>query len=143
VNARIDWCGRRQKPTPGEVVFVEALNALMSRLAYWLHEDADGTPWLLVSFDFVEGNTVRDTLRLDFDAAGIKGGWSPALLNWDDGVRCAPAGISTTPPEGIDITSPPASSAELALRAAAWFEHHRATWHASPRHSRWRRRHDQ
>jgi hypothetical protein len=135
VNARIDWGGRRQEPTPAEVAFAEALDALLPRLNYWLHEDADGTPWLLVSFDFAEGNVVHDTLRLDFDAGGIKGGWSPASLNRDDGVRCALAGVGTAPPEGIDITSPPASPIELPQRAAAWFQHHQAIWPASPRSS--------
>ncbi len=139
MNARIEWGGQRQEPTPAEAAFAETLDVLLPRLDYWLHEDGDGTPWLLVSFDFTEGNVVHDTLRLDFDAAGIKGGWSPAFLNWDDGVRCALAGINTAPPEGIDIAGSPASPAELAQRAAAWFQHHQATWHAGLRGGRARR----
>jgi hypothetical protein len=78
----------------------------MPGLGYWLHEDGDGTPWLLVSFDFTEGNVVRGTLRLDFDATGITGGWSPAFLNWDDGIRCAIAGISTVAPMASASRSP-------------------------------------
>jgi hypothetical protein len=138
----IDWGDRRREPTPAEAGFAEALDALMPHLDYWLHEDGDGTPWLLVSCDFIEGDVVHDTLRLDVDADGIKGGWSPAFLNWDDGVRCAIAGISTAAPDGIDITSPPASPADLPPRAAAWFVYHQTTWHASPRYARWRRRPD-
>jgi hypothetical protein len=143
VNAsRVDWGGRREKPTPAETAFAAALDELLPHLDYWLHEDDDRTPWLLVSYDFIEDNHVHDTLRLDFDAAGIKGGWSPAFLNWDDGVRCALARISTAPPDGIDITSPPVSPADLPQLAAAWFGHHQATWHSSPRCARWHGRRD-
>ena len=111
---------RRQQPTAAESAFAEALDALVPCFDYWLHEDADGTPWLLVSLDFTEGNVVHDTLRLDFDATGVSGGWSPAFLNWDDGVRCALAGISTAAPDGIDITSTQTSPAGLPQLAAAW-----------------------
>lgn len=133
---RIDWGGGRHQPTPAETAFAEALDALTPNLGYWLHEDSDRTPWLLVSWDFTEANVVHDTLRLDFDVTGIRGGWSPAFLNWDDGVRCGPTGISTAPPDGIDIRSPPASLAELPQLAASWFEYHRTTWHVGPRNVR-------
>ncbi|GIF75244.1 hypothetical protein [Asanoa siamensis] len=70
---------------------------------YWLRQDDDRTPWLLVSHDFVVGNAMHDTLRLDFDDAGIRGGWSPANLNWDGEVRAEAADIDTTGPDGINV----------------------------------------
>ena len=48
-------------------------------LIYWLHQDADGIPWLLVSRDFPGNDVIRDTLRLDFDATGIKGRLEPGV----------------------------------------------------------------
>jgi hypothetical protein len=84
-----------------------------------------------VSHDFVEGGAVRDTLRLDFDGSTIAGGWSPGLLNWDDGVRADEAGVDTTPPEGIEASGKDAVA--LARLAADWFEDHRSNWQASKR----------
>lgn len=92
--AGINWGGRHRQPTPAESSFADALNALQPGLDYWLHQDADGIPWLLVSLDFTEANVVHDNLRLDFDGTGIRGGWSPAFLNWDYGVRAGSAGIN-------------------------------------------------
>ena len=40
---------------------------------------------------FVVDNVVRKTLRLDYDGHSLRGGWSPAFLSWDDGVRAADA----------------------------------------------------
>jgi hypothetical protein len=133
----INWGGPRQ-PTPAESSFADALNALQPGLDYWLHQDADGIPWLLVSLDFTEANAVHDTLRLDLDGDGIRGGWSPGLLNWDDGVRAGSAGIDMASPDGIEITDAGASPAELARLAANWFEHHKETWPASKRSAHWR-----
>lgn len=82
---------------------------------YWLHADADDVPWLLVSTDFVVAGAVRDTLRLDFDAAGVRGGWSPAFLNWDDGVRAQTAGIDVA---GPDESAYPRLTAHLAILPA-------------------------
>jgi len=134
----VDWGGERKQPTHAESAFAEALNALWPGLIYWLHQDADGIPWLLVSLDFPGNDVVRDTLRLDFDATGIKGGWSPAFVNWDSGVRAGLAEIDTAGPDGIEETGTQASPAELAQRAANWFQHHSTTWHDSERNARWR-----
>jgi hypothetical protein len=136
--AGINWGGRHRQPTPAESSFADALNVLQPGLDYWLHQDADGIPWLLVSLDFTEANVVHDTLRLDFDGTGIQGGWSPAFLNWDDGVRAGAAGIDIAGPDGIEITDAGASPAELARLAANWFGHHKVIWPTSQRSARWR-----
>jgi len=60
-------------------------------LDVWLHTDAEGHPWMLISLDFTEAGAVRDTLRLDFDGASIAGGWSPYFLNGDDAVKAEAA----------------------------------------------------
>jgi len=91
----IDWGGSREVPTEADAEFAGELERLCPGLDYWLHEDGDGVPWLMVSMDLVVGNAVRDTLRLDFDAVGIRGGWSPAFLNWDAEMRAEAAGIDT------------------------------------------------
>jgi hypothetical protein len=51
--------------------------------------------------DIVRDGVCIRVLRLDFDGVEIKGGWSPACLNWDDGVRAGDAGIDTSSSEGI------------------------------------------
>ncbi len=63
---------RRADYSRPRVAFAGALGALRPGLGYWLHEDGDGIPWLLVSLVFIEGNVVHDALGFDFDAAGIK-----------------------------------------------------------------------
>jgi hypothetical protein len=35
--------------------------------------------------------------------AGIRGGWSPSYLNWDDGVPAKAACSYTTPQEAIEV----------------------------------------
>ena len=109
------------------------MDALLPGLDYWLHEDDDGSPWLLVSEDFCIGNTIGDTLRLDFDATGMRGGWSPAFLNWDDGVRAETAAINTNGPDGMMVAAADRSPAELARVAADWFTGHRRRWPTSDR----------
>ncbi|MGK3208471.1 hypothetical protein [Amycolatopsis sp. MEPSY49] len=118
----IDWGGQREgEPTQAELAFATSLNALLPRLDYWLHADDDGTPWLLVSLDLIEGRTVSATLRLDFDGRGIRGGWSPSCLNWDDGVRAEEALIDLTGPDGLVFPANGASVEDLARHAAEWF----------------------
>jgi hypothetical protein len=118
----IDGGGQREgDPTVSELTFATSLNALVPGLDYWLHADDDGTPWLLVSLDLIEGNTVRNTLRLDFDSRGIRGGWSPSCLNWDDGMRAEDASIDLAGPDGLVLPANRLSIEELARRAAEWF----------------------
>ena len=95
----------------------------------WLHNDTDGTPWMIVSVSFTEEDVIRKTLRLDFDGHSICGGWSPANLNWDDGVRAEDAEVDTGPPDGIYLRGEPLGA--LAESAATWLGRH---WEgASPR----------
>jgi hypothetical protein len=76
-----------------------------------------------------EGNGVENTLRLDFDDRGIRGGWSPSCLNWDDGVRAEEALTDLAGPDGLDFPAAGASVQELARRAAEWF--------TQPKKGRW------
>jgi hypothetical protein len=59
---------------------------------------------------------------LDFDGREIKGGWSPAGLNWDDGVRAVDAEIEIESPDGVAFRAD--EPEELARVAGEWFEHH-------------------
>ncbi|MGW7682465.1 hypothetical protein ACWGID_17115 [Kribbella sp. NPDC054772] len=113
---------RDSDPTDVERAFFEGLSARVPGLDEWYHEDSDGTPWMLVSHDFVIGNAVTDTLRVDYDGTNLRGGWSPACLNWDDGVRADDALIDTSPPDGLrldDVAPGPAAAA-----TARWFAEH-------------------
>jgi hypothetical protein len=92
----------------------------------WYHQDADGALWIIVSYDFVIGNAVRATLRLDYDGHDLRGGWSPAYLNWDDGVRATDARIDLDPPDGLNIEN--VSRVSAAEIAAGWFLPHIAGW---------------
>lgn len=126
----IDWGGQREDgPTAEELAFTTSLNALAPGLDYWLHADDDGTPWLLVSLDLIQEHVIRDTLRLDFDARGLRGGWSPSCLNWDDGVRAEEALIDLAGPDGLLVPANGSSVEDLARRAAEWFTH--------PKQGRW------
>ncbi|MEU5259252.1 hypothetical protein [Amycolatopsis sp. NPDC021455] len=126
----IDWGGQRGgQPTGAELAFARSLNSLVPGLDYWLHADDDGSPWLLVSLDFIEMRAVRATLRLDFDERGIRGGWSPSCLNWDDGVRAEEALIDLTGPDGLVVPVAGTTVEDLARRGAEWF--------AGPKRGRW------
>ncbi|UGT43168.1 hypothetical protein LTV02_07190 [Nocardia yamanashiensis] len=126
----IYWGGQREDgPTAAELAFAISLNALAPGLDYWLHADDDGTPWLLVSLDLLEGDAVRGTLCLDFDGRGILGGWSPSCLNWDDGVRAEEALIDLTGPDSLVLPADGSSVENLARHAAKWF--------TTPKKGRW------
>lgn len=127
-EAGIYWGGRREGPaTQREAQFAAALEVLCPGLDYWLHRDERGA-WLLVSWDFIDDGSVCATLRLDVDDAGFRGGWSPASLNWDDGVRAEDAGISLAGPDGVSEAARGRSAGELAEAAAAWFVAHQLRW---------------
>ncbi|MCR6488866.1 hypothetical protein M8542_39165 [Amycolatopsis sp. OK19-0408] len=122
--AGIDWGGSSDRPpTDRERDFMAALDALLPGLDYWLHADDDGTPWLMVSLDLVEDDRITAVLRLDFDDRGMRGGWSPGDLNWDDGLRAETAGVEFRGPDGIE------AAAGDPARAAAWF--------TGPKRGRW------
>jgi hypothetical protein len=113
---------RDADPTPSEQTFFEELSARIPGLQDWYNEDSDGTPWILVSCDFVVDNVVTATLRTDYDGKNLRGGWGPSFLNWDDGVRATDAHIDTTPPDGLSVDDiDPAPAAEV---AAQWFADH-------------------
>ncbi|MCA2213001.1 hypothetical protein [Jidongwangia harbinensis] len=122
---------RELDPLEHEEIFFQEMRRRIPELQDWYHQDPDGGPWMLVSYDFVEGNAVRETLRVDYDGTQLRGGWSPSCLNWDDGVRAAEALIDTGPPDGlsIDLASDPR---EVAAIAAAWFEAHIERWNRRP-----------
>jgi hypothetical protein len=111
---------RQSEPTAVEQQFFGGVSRRVADLQDWYHADDDGTPWMVVSYDVVRDSGIVATLRCDYDGARLLGGWSPGLLNWDDGVRAGVAGVVTSPPDGLDLTAPdPEAAASL---AATWFE---------------------
>ncbi|PRY22439.1 hypothetical protein CLV70_117143 [Pseudosporangium ferrugineum] len=86
---------------------------------------------MLVSYDFVKGGAVLETLRVDYDGAQLRGGWSPSCLNWDDGLRAAEALVDTSPPDGlsIDLAGDPRDAAAI---ASEWFQAHIERWNRRP-----------
>jgi hypothetical protein len=112
-----------QPRTDDERLFLEALRPDEPPfLDVWPHTDADGTPWLYVSLSFLETGAVSRTLRMDYDGATMRGGWSPANLNWDDGVRAERAGIEAGADDGLFriVTTPE----EAGREARRWFNAH-------------------
>ena len=121
MTEEIEWSGRRESgPTELEEKFASMLVVKVRDLQFWLHED-DGVPWMIVSSDQMVGNRVVQTLRLDFDEGGVKGGWSKGFLNWDDGVRAEHAEVDFDGECGIALRSDRESLEELCDKAAAWF----------------------
>jgi hypothetical protein len=113
---------RDLESTDVEQRFFIALSSRVDDLQDWYHVDDDGSPWMTVSYDFARDNAVIATLRCDWDGARLPGGWSPGLLDWDDGVRADVAGVITTPPDGLEVDV--ADPRDAAVVAGAWFEPH-------------------
>lgn len=113
---------RDDDPTPEERAFFGQLSGLVVDLQDWYHTDDDGTLWMLVSYDFIASGAIHATLRVDYDGSSLRGGWSPACLNWDSGVRAADAGIETGPPEGLHLDG--VTPYEAAAATAIWFRMH-------------------
>ncbi len=120
--------------TAEEASFFADLGKRVLGVDDWYHVDSDGTPWMIISYDFVVDSVVRDTLRLDFDGSSLRGGWSPAFLNWDDGVRAEAAGMDTDPPDGLWIQD--LTGRDTTTIAATWFADHIARWPSSSRAAR-------
>jgi hypothetical protein len=109
-------------PTDAETRIFGALSSCVGQLQDWYHVDPDGSPWMMVSYDFVGDRGIVGTLRCDWDGAQLLGGWSPAFLNWDAEVRAGAAGVTTTPPDGLQAAATEPETA--AAIAAAWFAQH-------------------
>jgi len=113
-------------PTAEQASFFAEISACIPELMDWYRRDADGTPWMIVSYDFMAGDLVVATLRLDYDGRNLRGGWSPASVTPDDAARAADRGIDTGLPDGlcVDDVSPEAA----AQIATGWFLAHIARW---------------
>ncbi|MFG1916651.1 hypothetical protein [Micromonospora sp. NPDC048898] len=122
---------RDAEPTADETAFFTALAKLVPDVQDWYHQDEDGTLWMIASYDLLRENRIHQTLRLDYDGKNLRGGWSPACLNWDDGVRADDALINTAGPAGLrlDCVDPTTDAAA----AAAWFHRHLNRGQAHPR----------
>jgi hypothetical protein len=115
--------GDLRELTKPETAFLAAILPDRPWLHVWRHEDADGTPWLIVSLDIAQDGAIARTWRLDFDGDSILGGRSPAFLNWDSGVRARAAGIDGSSEEEVQALGSPTHLAQLGAR---WFdERHR------------------
>jgi hypothetical protein len=113
--------------TEWERRFFDELSSRIPELQDWYHQDADGTPWMTVSYDFIAaGGGVAATLRLDYDGVELVGGWSPSFLNWDAGVRARVAEVDTTPPDGLVASM--GTPEEAVGTALPWFEAHQSRW---------------
>jgi hypothetical protein len=113
---------RDSEPTPDEALFFRHLSSLVPGLDDWYHADDDGGLWMMASYDFITDNTVHATLRVDYDGRRLRGGWSPACLNWDGGVRAEEALINTSSPDGLHLDD--LGPDDAAVAAAAWFQMH-------------------
>ena len=136
----------REQPSAAEAVFIERIEALMPRsLEFYFWKDRDGAPWMIAFLSFTDGPetpevldaaaALRDrsrrlikTLRLDFDSAGIRGGWSRDNMDWDADVRAEAAGVDVGPPDGISIMASESAPDEIVLAATAWFQRHWDDW---------------
>jgi hypothetical protein len=63
----VGWGGEAREPTTDERDFARELSARVADLSFWLHTDADGKPWLLVSKDLARAGAILAVPRVDFD----------------------------------------------------------------------------
>jgi hypothetical protein len=123
----------RQSPAVGEAEFEEFLSGLSDlniSSSYWTDERG---PWMMVTLRFFRigrdgGEFATKALRLDFDSAGIRGGWSGCNLDGDVDVRAEDAEVDTSHPDGLRLAAADGSPAELAQAAADWFQRHWDEW---------------
>jgi hypothetical protein len=132
----------REKPTAAEAEFGELLEELLAlKLEFYFWDDRNGEAWMVAFLTFMTGPDpeipgpepegqyrIIKTLRLDFDSAGIRGGWSTDNMDWDGDLRAEAAGVDMRPPQGISVMAEGTTPAELARVAAEWFERHWADW---------------
>lgn len=114
--------GANREPTEQERNFVRPLQDAFAGLQDWYLSDSDGTPWLMLSYDFLAGGGVSQTLRLDYDGQTLEGGWSPASLNWDAETRAREVPIETATPGGLSYR--PSSDADALECAHEWLARH-------------------
>jgi hypothetical protein len=58
------------EPTAGESAFFAELAGHVPGIQDWYHQDEGGSLWMVASYDFVRGNGIYATLRLDYDGKG-------------------------------------------------------------------------
>lgn len=104
--------------TQAESDFIAQVQRLVPGIQEWFLEDPDGIPWVMVSFDVLGPRGMSDTLRVDYDGVSVRGGVSPAHLNWDAEVRATDAGIDLEPPKGVYAAG--LSPIEAARTASTW-----------------------
>ncbi|NHC15450.1 hypothetical protein [Motilibacter deserti] len=104
-------------PTEAEATFLAALDppAALGRRA-WLHQDAEG-PWLLLVLALPERHA-GVALRLDFDGAGLRGGWNPQHLIGGEPQRALESEVAFHGPSGLDLAG--AEPRALARVASDW-----------------------
>ncbi|MCW2749633.1 MAG: hypothetical protein JWR83_743 [Aeromicrobium sp.] len=107
-----------REPTAQETEFLGPLLRNLPELQDWYHNDVDGAPWLMVSYDFVSDRGITVTLRLDYDGRTLEGGLSPASLNWDAETRARDVPIDTSEPDGLFYR--PTSIADAVVHARVW-----------------------
>lgn len=123
----------REEPTAAEAEFTQLLDRLSGLNIQQIGFATDDRGlWMLVALPFdrdIGGvDCIVKTLRLDFDAAGIRGGWSRYNLNGDEDFRAEHANVDTAPPNGISMSSAEKTMPELAQGAVDWFQRHWDEW---------------
>jgi hypothetical protein len=121
-GAEIAWSsdGLEREPTVDEVAFARALAEIVPEAELFLLADADGTPWLMAVHFLPRDGRPAETLRVDFDKNGIKGGWSKTNLSRDFGSRADPAEVDMDPPDGVRLAISTEGVAGLARTAGEW-----------------------
>jgi hypothetical protein len=119
----IEWdYGDRDMPTPEEEEFARLLSALKPGCGFYLYNDGDGTPWMLVECNVQTSSCTGATCRVDFDSRGVQGGRSASGLNWDMGVRAERPSVLLEPPARFEVPAAGRSLAELAEATCAQLE---------------------
>jgi hypothetical protein len=90
----------------------------------WVYDGEGGAQWIMLSMDFLHDGSIQAALRLDVDSNGIRGGWSPGILNWDESVPAAEAEVDFGAPDGIRVDTALRGDIDLAKLAVDWFESH-------------------
>ncbi len=114
--------------TEAEAAFLGLVLDRIDGLDVWPRELKDGTPWLLLSLDLpLNGSHIEAVARLDFMGDTVRGGYSPAFLNWDSELTAGEAGIEVSGPAGLDLTD---SVETLAAETVRWFADRADGWAA-------------